>query len=122
MNTFIHLSIMLAPTLAFSFPDEKTIDAELRDSYEKILHAINAEVNQQEKMFRSAQMKYAHAKTKEDTLQALDDMTTHAVVHDTLEGDWKVINDKLCAIMRKYWPKEEEAEEPNEDYDRYFLE
>ena len=102
---------MLAPTLAFSFQDEKTIDAELQDSYETILHASNAVVNAHEKKFRSAQMKYAHAKTKEDTLQALDDMTTHAVVHDTLEEDRKAINSKLSALIRKQWQREDEEAE-----------
>ena len=114
---------MLAPTLAYNTPNKHAVDAELQAAYENIMASMSHIINQHDKQFRSAQMKFAHAQTKEDTLKAMEDMTTHAVVHDTLEGDWKVINDKLCAIIRKYWPKEEEeAEEPNEDYYRYFLE
>ena len=99
---------MLAPTLAFNLPDDQAVDAELQEAYETILGAMNQMINLHEKKFRSAQMKFKNAKTKEDTLQAIEEMMTHVVVHDTLENDKKAINSKLCALIYKHWQQEDE--------------
>ena len=109
--------------LAGHYPNEKAIDDALLDAYREINGKINGLIDQHEKKFHDAQMKFAHAQTKEETLQAEEDMTTHATVCDRLEEDHDAISSKIIAIEHKYDPKEEEDEdEPNEDYDRYFLE
>ena len=98
---------MLAP-LACLYPDEKKIDSELRDFVEKILYAINTEVNAHERMFSTARMNFAHAKTKEETIQAMEDMRTHAEVHDILEEDRIAINQKLNSVILRQKQREEE--------------
>ena len=89
---------MSAPTTASNDSVEKKIDSELRDFVEKILYTIDTEVNAHEMMFKAAQMKFAHAQTKEETVEALEDMRTHAIVHDTLEVDRETIKDRLRYI------------------------
>ena len=86
---------MLAPTIACLNPDEEKIDSEFSNSVENILYAINTEVNAHERMFKAAQMKFAHAQTKEETMEAFEDMRTHAIVHDTLKEDMETIKDRL---------------------------
>ena len=100
--------------LAGHYPNEKKIDVALMDAYHQINGKINSLICQTEKKFHDAQMKFIRAKTKEETLQAQEDMTTHATVCDRLEEVHDAISSKIIAIERKY--------EPNEDYDRYFLE
>ena len=92
---------MLAPTIACLNPNEKKIDSELSASVENILYAINTEVNAHERMFKAAQMKFAHAQTKEETMEAFEDMRTHAIVHDTLEKAKRTIESHLKYIQRE---------------------
>ena len=106
--------------LAGHYPNERKIDVALMAAYHEINVKINSIICQHEKKFHDAQMKFARAQTKEETLQAEEDMTTHATVCDRLEEVHDAISSKIIAIERKYEPKEDE--EPNEDYDRYFLE
>ena len=107
--------------LAGHYPNEKVIDHELQSVYHEINSKINSLIAQHEKKFHDAQMKFIRAKTKEETLQAQEDMTTHATVCDRLEEVHDAVLHKIGAIQRKYEPNEDE-DEPNEDYDRYFLE
>ena len=107
--------------LAGQYPNEKAIDDALLDTYREINGKINSLITQHEKKFHDAQMKFAHAQTKKETLQAQEDMTTHATVCDRLEEVHDANSSKIIAIEHKYEPKEEDYE-PNEDYDRYFLE
>ena len=93
---------MLAPTIACLNPNEKKIDSELSASVENILYAINTEINTHERMFKASQMKFAHAQTKEETVEALEDMRTHAIVHDTLEKSRETIKQHLKYIQREY--------------------
>ena len=92
---------MLAPTLACLNPNEKKIDSELSASVENILYAINTEINTHERMFKATQMKFAHAQTKEETVEALEDMRTHAMVHDILEKSRRTIEGQLKYIQRQ---------------------
>ena len=105
--------------LAGHYPNEKAIDDALLDAYNKILHTINGLTNQHEKQFHDAQMRFKNAKNKEETMKALEDMTTHATLCDRLEEAHDAALHKIGVIQRKYEPNEDE---PNEDYDRYFLE
>ena len=86
---------MSAPTTASNDSVAKKIDSELRDSYERILQAVNAEVNRHERMFKAALNKYAHAKTKEETRKADEDIRLHGEVCDRLEEDRLAINSWL---------------------------
>ena len=101
--------------LASLCPNEKVIDDELKAAYEKILGPINRVIYEHENAFRAAQIRFKNAKTKEETMQALEDMTTHATVCDRLEEDHDAVLHKIGAIQRKYEPNEDE-DEPNEDF------
>ena len=106
--------------LAGHYPNEKAIDDALLDAYREINVKINSLICQHEKKYHDAQMKFAHAQTKKETLQAQEDMTTHAAVCDTLDEVDDAIIHRINAIHRKYEPNEDE-DVPNEEYDRYFL-
>ena len=107
--------------LACLNPNDKAIDDELKATYETILGRINKVIYEHENKFRAAQIRFKNAKTKEETMQALEDMTTHATVCDKLEEDRQAINSKFNAIMHKYDPKEDEDEEADA-YDGNFYE
>ena len=87
--------------LASLNPNEKKIDKALLGAYHEINGKIDSIIYQHEKKFHDAQMKFAHAQTKEETVEALEDMRTHAMVHDILEKSRNTIKQHLKYIQRE---------------------
>ena len=99
---------MSAPTTASNDSVAKKIDSELRNSYERILQAVNTEINRHERMFNAALKKYELAMTEEATRKADEEGILQGEVCERLEEKRKVINSWLIAVMERQWQREAE--------------
>ena len=99
---------MSAPTTASNDSVAKKIDSELRNSYERILQAVNTEINRYERMFNAALKKYELAMTEEATRKADEEGILQGEVCERLEEKRKVINSWLTTVMERQWQREAE--------------